>query len=97
MLCLLTWPLTLWLPPLRGAAIETLQWRVVCDLFALSCRSVRDDYFLIVPTPIRSSPSARFDRERDKESLPRSGACLLPVAGFAGQRHSHALVPTRVP
>src|ERR1044071_9551912 len=92
----LTWPLVLWLPPLRGAPIETLQWRVVCGLVALSCRSGRVDYFLILPTPMRSSPSARFDRARGKESLPLCVAFLLRSAGCAAQRHIHASVPTRV-
>jgi len=92
----LTSPSKLWLPPLRGAAIETLQWRVVCDLAALACRSVHVDCFLIFPTPMRSSPSAQFGRVRGKESLPRSEAYLLPIAGCADQRHIHALAPARV-
>src|ERR1044072_4447284 len=92
-----TWLSILWLPPSRGAAIETLQWRVVCDLVGLFCRSVRVDCFLIVPTPLWSRPSARCDRARGKESPPRSAACRRRVAECAGQRHIHALVLTKVP
>src|ERR1051325_7930697 len=93
----LTSPLILWLRQLRGAAIETLQWRVVCDLVRLSYRSVRVDCFPILPPRMRSSPSARFGRVRDKEFPPRSEAYLLRVAGCAVRRHTRALVPTRVP